>query len=96
MTNQPINNGQRTNATFELSKKNAWLLWCSQVINIVSLSWEISHWMLAILALCLGWQALLINVKANHKSSTVSPWFLTLMALTIFISKIQSPILKQR
>lgn len=81
MTNQPINNGQRTNATFELSKKNAWLLWCSQVINIVSLSWEISHWMLAILALCLGWQALLINVKANHKSSTVSPWFLTFFAV---------------
>ena len=72
-----------TNLTaFSLSRQNSWLLWCSQIVNIASLSFEISSWMLAILALCLCWQALLITVKFNTKSNTrVSPILLTLFAI---------------
>jgi len=52
---------------FHLSRQNAWLLWCCQLVNIACLSAEISSWMLAVLALCLCWQALLNNKKVNSK-----------------------------
>ena len=56
---------------FKLSKQNTWLLWCCQWVNIVSLADEISAWMLAILALCLCWQALLIKVTSNTVISSI-------------------------
>lgn len=77
---------------FQLSRQNTWLLWCCQLINIASLSAEISSWMLAILALCLCWQALLYSKKFNNKkpngtvnvktNSKVSPVLLTVFALS--------------
>lgn len=70
-------------ALFTLTGKNSWLLWCCQIINIACLSLEISSWMLAILALCLCWQALLIHTKFNaHKKASVSPVLLTLFAIS--------------
>ncbi len=76
---------------FELSRQNTWLLWCCQLINIASLSAEISSWMLAVLALCLCWQALLNNKKFNKKTngtakakvnSKISSVLLTIFALS--------------
>ncbi len=58
------------------------LLWFCRLVNIAFLSAEISSWMLAILALCLCWQALLNKVKANAKSKAkISPFLLTVFAL---------------
>jgi len=54
-----------------------------QIINVACLSLEISSWMLAILALCLCWQALLISTKFNaDKTSEVSPVLLFLFAIS--------------
>ena len=63
---------------FQLSLRNTWLLWCCQFINIACLSTEISTWMLAILALCLCWQALLIKITDSTKISSL---LLKLLAL---------------
>ena len=83
MTYKPTPSNTTNLAAFSLSRQHSWLLWCSQIVNIASLSFEISSWMLAILALCLCWQALLISVKFNAKSnSKVSPILLTLFALS--------------
>ncbi len=51
--------------SFSLPKNSAWLLWGCQLINISSLTAELSTWMLAILALCLCWQALLLSRQKN-------------------------------
>jgi len=68
---------------FTLSSQNSWLLWGSQVVNITYLSLEISAWMLAILALSLCWQALLINIKfKGRKRATVSSILLTFFAVS--------------
>jgi len=68
---------------FTLTSQNSWLLWCCQIINIACLSLEISSWMLAILALCLCWQALLINTKFNSKKQAqVSPALLVFFAIS--------------
>jgi len=66
---------------FQLSSKNTWLLWCSQLVNVSSLSVEISPWMLAIIALCLCWQALFNNVKDITKNK-ISPTILTIVAIS--------------
>jgi transglutaminase-like putative cysteine protease len=42
---------------FKLSYRTTWLLWFCQLINIISLSAEISWWMLVMLTLCLCGQA---------------------------------------
>ena len=76
-------NYQRHSKAFQLTHQNTWLLWCCQLVNIGSLSAEISAWMLAILALCLCWQALLINGKVNNKyKARISPILLTVFALS--------------
>ncbi|MBL4941491.1 MAG: DUF3488 domain-containing transglutaminase family protein [Colwellia sp.] len=76
-------NHHKKSGKFNLTYRNTWLLWCCQIINIASLSLAISSWMLAILALCLCWQALLINVKFNNKEKTLfSPILLTTFALS--------------
>lgn len=74
--------------SFQLTHHNTWLLWCCQLVNIGCLASEISRWMLAILALCLAWQALLnikkINVthaNALNSQTKISPSLLTLFAL---------------
>lgn len=92
MISKSIIHSQKHLKQFHLSRKNTWLLWCCQLINIASLSAEISSWMLAILALCLCWQALLYSKKFNNKkpnatvkvkkNSNVSPILLTLFALS--------------
>ena len=50
---------------FALTSKNAWLLWCCQLLNLSSLFLELSTWMISIIVLCLGWQALLIHNRFN-------------------------------
>ncbi len=68
---------------FSLNLQNSWLLWGCQIINVACLSLEISSWMLAILALCLCWQALLINTKFNaNQTIKVSPVLLFLFAIS--------------
>jgi len=61
---------------FHLTSKNAWLLWCCQLLNLSTLLLEISTWMIAIIALCLCWQGLLLHHKAkankNYTKTTTS------------------------
>jgi len=79
MNSKVKNNVHKHFEQFQLSHQNTWLLWCCQLVNIASLSAEISPWMLAILALCLCWQALLINVTNTTK---ISPVLLKLFAVS--------------
>ena len=73
----------KATALFTLTAKNSWLLWGCQIINVACLTQEISSWMLALLALCLCWQALLINRRfTNKKNAQVSPLLLTLFAIS--------------
>ena len=68
---------------FTLNQHNSWLLWGCQVINIAYLSLEVTMWMLAILALCLCWQALLISIKfKDNKQTNISPILLSLFAVS--------------
>jgi len=53
---------------FSLTTSNAWLLWCCQLLNLSTLVLEISPWMIAIITLCLAWQALSLNNRANNSS----------------------------
>lgn len=64
-------NDKKHQQVFKLTHQNTWLLWCCQLINIGFLVDEISGWMLAILALSLGWQAL-FNIKNISKSKSKS------------------------
>jgi transglutaminase-like putative cysteine protease len=84
----------KTTVTFKLTNKNSWLLWCCQLLNLSSLWLELSTWMIALIALCLTWQAVLIrnkcdlnggNGKAHFSSKkpiTISPLLLTIIALS--------------
>ncbi|PKH87457.1 DUF3488 domain-containing protein [Colwellia sp. Bg11-28] len=65
----------KTTINFSLSRKNAWLLWLCQCLNIAVIALELSTWMLAIISLSLVWQALLLHqnrhrVKASNNKST--------------------------
>ena len=79
MNSKVKNNVYKSFEQFQLNPKNTWLLWCCQLVNIASLSVEISSWMLAILALSLSWQALLINIT---NSTNISPFLLKLFAVS--------------
>ena len=64
---------------FSLSRKNAWLLWLCQCLNISIIALELSSWMLAIISLSLVWQALLLHQsrdrserKNNNKKNSAS------------------------
>jgi len=46
---------------FSLSRKNAWLLWLCQCLNVAVIALELSTWMLVIISLSLAWQALLLH-----------------------------------
>ncbi len=50
-------------ATLTLSRKNAWLLWLCQCLNVAVIALELSTWMLAIISLSLAWQALLLHIS---------------------------------
>jgi transglutaminase-like putative cysteine protease len=50
---------------FSLANKSAWLLWCCQLLNLSTLLLELSTWMIAIILLCLCWQALFIHNRYN-------------------------------
>ncbi len=69
MLNVSINN-KKQSQPFQLTHRNTWLLWCCQIINIGCLAEEISTWMLAILALCLCWQALFNIRKISPKNNS--------------------------
>ncbi|MCW8832410.1 MAG: DUF3488 and transglutaminase-like domain-containing protein [Colwellia sp.] len=62
-------------SAFTMSKNCAWLFWVCQLLNISSLSIELSAWMLGILALCLCWQALILSreKRLTAKASTAKP-----------------------
>jgi len=82
--------------SFSLPKNSAWLLWGCQLVNISSLAAELSTWMLAILALCLCWQALLLSrqktsnislnvssvIKLHSDAVRMSPFILMLLAIS--------------
>lgn len=83
MTYQPTPSNTNNETSFGLSQQNSWLLWGSQIVNIASLSFEITSWMLGILALCLGWQALILSIKFRAKNKvSISPILLTLLAIS--------------
>lgn len=79
---------------FTLTSKNSWLLWCCQLLNLSSLLPELSTWMMAIIGLCLCWQALLLHNRANasknytdstistNKTMTISPLLVMLIAVS--------------
>jgi len=76
-----INNRANLSRKPILTWSNAWLLWACQCINIALISLELSPWMLALLTLCLVWQALLLRKKvANDKQ--VSALLLSVFAVT--------------
>ena len=67
----------KAKSNFYLSRKNAWLLWLCQCLNISVIALELSTWMLAIIALSLAWQALLLhqgrdtdNNRSKNKTAT--------------------------
>ena len=82
---------------FSLTRKNAWLLWLCQCLNIAIIALELSTWMLSVITLSLAWQALLLHNSrdtlkvtarkkanksvGNKKSTLVSPWLLGCFAL---------------
>lgn len=64
-------------SNFYLSRKNAWLLWLCQCLNLAVIAVELTTWMLAIIALSLAWQALLLhqgrdtdNILSKNKTVT--------------------------
>ncbi len=82
----------KSKISFSLSRKNAWLLWLCQCLNIAVIALELSTWMLAIISLSLVWQALLLHqnrdrVKAKNakqtatQPSSVAPILLGMFAL---------------
>jgi transglutaminase-like putative cysteine protease len=67
----------KSKMNFCLSRKNAWLLWLCQCLNIAVIALELSAWMLAIISLSLAWQALLLHqnkrldrVKTSNNTNT--------------------------
>ncbi|MFT5852454.1 MAG: transglutaminase-like putative cysteine protease [Colwellia sp.] len=65
MTMKPNKPASKQTKGFFLTSKNAWLLWCCQLVNLSSLFLELSTWMISIIVLCLGWQALLLHNQFN-------------------------------
>jgi transglutaminase-like putative cysteine protease len=61
----PSNPAGKQTKGFSLTSKSAWLLWCCQLLNLSSLFLELSTWMISIIVLCLGWQALLLHNRFN-------------------------------
>jgi len=54
---------------FTLTNESSWLLWCCQLLNLSTLLLEIAPWMIAIIALCLGWQALSLTNRSTISNS---------------------------
>ncbi len=53
---------------FQLTTHNAWLLWLSQCLNVAVIAVELDGWMLAIVALSLLWQALLLHKRSSESN----------------------------
>ncbi|WP_426370237.1 transglutaminaseTgpA domain-containing protein [Pseudocolwellia sp. HL-MZ7] len=58
------------NKNFSLSKQNIFLLITCQFVNLLTLSFELSWWMLSIIAICLGWQLSIVK-KLTQKPNKV-------------------------
>lgn len=83
-----------TSISFGLTCKNAWLLWACQLLNVTSLTLELSSWMISIIVLCLFWQAVLLRNKfykgkvftktdnLAKKQTAISPLLLMIVALS--------------
>lgn len=63
-----------------LTKSNAWLLWCCMCLNISVVALELDSWMIAIILLLLTWQAILlisvhrnINQRKNNQQTKQNP-----------------------
>jgi len=56
--------------TFNLSAQSILLLITCQLLNLLTLSFELSWWMLSIITICLGWQ-LAITKKLTQKPSKI-------------------------
>ncbi|WP_019029007.1 transglutaminase TgpA family protein [Colwellia piezophila] len=52
---------QKASSSFYLSRKNSWLLWLCQCLNVAVIGLELSTWMLGIISLALAWQAHLLH-----------------------------------
>ena len=81
-----INKLTKQSQHFNMSSNTAWLLWCSQILNIACLVLELSTWMLALLALFLCWQALLLSKKGalKHKYTVSTPTQISSLLLFLF------------
>jgi transglutaminase-like putative cysteine protease len=92
-----LDKNNRMKSPYILTTKNAWFLWLCQCLNIAIIALELSPWMLAIIALSLAWQALLLHnsrdnietisnksankVRDNKKPRIISPIILATFAL---------------
>ena len=93
-TKKLIKTSSNSAISFDLTCKNAWLLWGCQLLNLSSLLLELSSWMIAIIALCLLWQAVLLRskydkskvfikaAKLGKRQTPISPLLLTIVALS--------------
>ncbi|QBG34681.1 transglutaminase TgpA family protein [Litorilituus sediminis] len=53
-----------------LANSTAWLLLVSQCVNVLAIAGELRFWMIAILAMCFGWQAVaLLKYRANFRAN---------------------------
>ncbi|WDE07747.1 DUF3488 domain-containing protein [Thalassomonas viridans] len=62
-------------AAFALSREVGWLLICCQAVNLLTLYQELASWMLAVLALCLCWQILMVHYQKSRPPKTVMAIF---------------------
>jgi len=63
----------KSKAEFSLSRKNAWLLWLCQCLNVAVIALELSTWMLAVISLSLAWQALLLHKSKGNEKGEQQP-----------------------
>jgi transglutaminase-like putative cysteine protease len=94
MTINLANSSNQHVKAFNLTRKNAGLLWCCQLLNLSTLWLELSPWMIAVIALCMCWQGLLIYNKPNDSKNyskthllakqkmAISPMLLMLIAVS--------------
>ena len=62
-------------AKFALSREVSWLLIGCQAVNLLTLYQELTSWMLAVLALCLCWQILMVHSKKARPPKAVMAIF---------------------
>jgi hypothetical protein len=67
--NHPLQDSKES--TFNLTLKNAGLLWLCQCLNVAVIALELSTWMQAILALLLVWQGLLLHKSRGNVKKVI-------------------------